>query len=57
MWANPLTYSVALLNHTLGLPNASPGGLASLVVTALMGLALLVVSGAMAAQKSTHSAA
>jgi hypothetical protein len=31
--------------------------LASLVVTALMGLALLVVSGAMAAQKSTHSAA
>ena len=57
MWANPLTYSVALLNHTLGLPNASPGGLASLVVTALMGLALLVVSGGMAAQKSTHSAA
>jgi len=57
MWANPLTYSVSLLNHTLGLPNASPGGMTSLVVTALMGLALLLVSGAMAAQKSTHSAA
>ncbi len=57
MWANPLTYSVALLNHILGLPNATPGGLASLVVTAAIGLALLAASGAMAAQKSTHSAA
>ena len=25
MWINPLTYSIALLNHTLRLPNASPG--------------------------------
>lgn len=57
MWANPLTYSVALLNHTLGLPNAIPGGPASLAVTAAMGLALLVASGMMAAQKSTYSAA
>jgi ABC-2 type transport system permease protein len=57
MWANPLTYSVALLNHILGLPNATPGGFASLVVTAAIGLALLVAAGAMAAQKSTHSAA
>jgi ABC-2 type transport system permease protein len=57
MWANPLTYSVALLNHTLGLGNATPGGPASLVVTALMGVALLVASGVMAAQTSTHSAA
>jgi len=57
MWANPLTYSVALLNHILGLPHATPGGLTSLVVTAAIGLALLIASGAMAAQKSTHSAA
>jgi ABC-2 type transport system permease protein len=57
MWANPLTYSVALLNHTFGLPNATPGGLASLAVTAAIGLALLVASGTMAAQKSTYSAA
>jgi ABC-2 type transport system permease protein len=57
MWANPLTYSVALLNHTLGLGSPTPGGPVSLVVTALMGLALLLASGVMAAQKSTHSAA
>jgi ABC-2 type transport system permease protein len=57
MWINPLTYSIALLNHTMRLPNASPGALASLVVTAGFGLALLVASGVMAAQKSTRSAA
>jgi ABC-2 type transport system permease protein len=57
MWANPMTYSVALLNHTLGLPNADPGAAGSLVVTAAFGLALLLVSGMLAAQKSTRSAA
>ena len=57
MWVNPLTYSIALLNHTLRLPNAAPGALASLVVTAAFGLVLLAASGLMAAQKATHSAA
>lgn len=57
MWINPLTYSIALLNHTLRLPNAAPGGLESLVVTAAFGLVLLAASGALAAQKSTRSAA
>jgi ABC-2 type transport system permease protein len=57
MRVNPLTYSVALLNHTLGLPNAAPGALSSLVVTAAFGVGLLLVSGFMAAQKSTRSAA
>jgi ABC-2 type transport system permease protein len=57
MWINPLTYSIALLNHTLRLPNAAPGMIASLVVTAVFGLVLLLASGAMAAQKSTFSAA
>src|SRR5437764_14534709 len=33
MWANPMTYSVALLNHLLGLPNANPGPAESPVVT------------------------
>ena len=42
MWANPMTYSVALLNHTLGLPNAYPGAVESLVVTAAFGLVLLL---------------
>src|SRR5207302_8753715 len=41
MWVNPLTYSIALLNHTLRLPGANPGALASLLVTAGFGLALL----------------
>jgi len=57
MWANPMTYSVALLNHTLGLPNAYPGEGASLIVTAAFGMALLGVSGMLAAQKPTRSAA
>src|SRR3989441_5694427 len=57
MWVNPLTYSIALLNHTLRLPNAAPGAMVSLVVTAVFGVVLLLVSGAMAAQKSTRSAA
>jgi ABC-2 type transport system permease protein len=57
MWVNPLTYSISLLNHTLRLPNATPGELESLVVTAVFGLVLLIVSGMMAAQKATRSAA
>lgn len=57
MWVNPLTYSIALLNHTLRLPNAAPGFMESLVVTVVFGLVLLFVSGAMAAQKATRSAA
>lgn len=57
MWINPLTYSVSLLNNTLRLPNAAPGALESLVVTAVFGLVLLLASGAMAAQKATRSAA
>jgi ABC-2 type transport system permease protein len=57
MWVNPLTYSIGLLNHVLRLPNASPGALESLVVTVATGIVLLVVSGALAAQKATTSAA
>ncbi len=57
MWVNPLTYSIGLLNHTLGLPNAAPGASASLTVTAAFGLVLLLASGAMAARKATRSAA
>jgi len=57
MWVNPLTYSISLLNCTLHLPNASPGATVSLTVTAAFGLVLLLISGAMAAQKATRSAA
>jgi ABC-2 type transport system permease protein len=57
MFVNPLTYSIALLNHTLHLPNASPGASVSLAVTAAFGLVLLIVCGMLAAQKSTRSAA
>ncbi|MGD0497378.1 MAG: ABC transporter permease [Bryobacteraceae bacterium] len=57
MWVNPLTYSIALLNHVLRLPNAAPGETASLAITAIFGLVLLIASGVMAAQKSARSAA
>jgi ABC-2 type transport system permease protein len=57
MWANPLTYSIALLDHTFHLPNATPDALTSLVVTAAFGLVLLLVSGLLAGQKATRSAA
>ena len=57
MWINPLTYSIALLNHTLRLPHAEPGAAASLAVTGAFGLLLLLASGVLAAQKSTRSAA
>ncbi len=57
MWVNPLTYSISLLNHVLRLPGAMPGALASLIVTAAFGVALLLASGMMAAQKSARSSA
>jgi ABC-2 type transport system permease protein len=57
MWANPLTYSVSLLNHTLVLPNITPGPAVSLGVTVVFGVALLLACGMLAAQKSVRSAA
>jgi ABC-type polysaccharide/polyol phosphate export permease len=57
MWINPLTYSISLLNHALLMPNATPGALTSLVVTAAFGVALLLASGMMAARKSARSSA
>ena len=57
MWANPLTYSISLLNHVLRMPNATPGGVTSLVVTAAFGFVMLIASGLMAAQKAVKSAA
>jgi ABC-2 type transport system permease protein len=57
MWANPLTYSISLLNGLLGLPNATPDTFTSAAVTLGFGLVLLVVSGMIASQKSTKSAA
>jgi ABC-2 type transport system permease protein len=57
MWANPLTYSISLLNGLLGLPNANPGPLVSAAVTVGFGLVLLILSGLIASQKSTKSAA
>jgi ABC-2 type transport system permease protein len=57
MWANPLTYSISLLNHVLRMPHATPGGMTSLVVTAAFGFVLLIASGLMAAQKAAKSAA
>jgi len=57
MWVNPLTYSISLLNHTLRVPNVTPGAVESLVVTLAFGVGLLLICGMMAAQKSTRSAA
>ena len=57
MWANPLTYSISLLNGLLGLPNATPGPLVSAAVTVAFGMVLLIASGVIASQKSTTSAA
>jgi ABC-2 type transport system permease protein len=57
MWANPLTYSISLLNGLLGLPNAEPGPVVSAAVTVGFGMVLLIVSGLIASQKSTKSAA
>src|SRR5579864_2786076 len=57
MWVNPLTYSISLLNYLLHLANPFGGPTECLIVTAVFGLILLMVSGAMAAQKATRSAA
>ncbi len=57
MWANPLTYSISLLNGLLALPNANPGPMASAAVTLAFGLVLLAASGLIASQKSVKSAA
>ncbi|MEI9973270.1 MAG: ABC transporter permease, partial [Ignavibacteriota bacterium] len=57
MWANPLTYSISLLNGLLRLPNAATDPLTSAAVTLAFGLVLLIVSGMIASQKSTKSAA
>jgi hypothetical protein len=39
------------------MPNATPGGVTSLVVTAAFGFVMLIASGLMAAQKAVKSAA
>ena len=57
MWVNPLTYAISLLNHTLALPDVTPGALESLLVTLAFGVGLLFFCGLLAAQKSTRSAA
>jgi len=57
MWCNPLTYSISLLNGLMGLPNAGAGAMESAAVTLGFGLALLLVSGMAASQKSIKSAA
>ena len=46
MWANPLTYSISLLNGLLKLSSGSPGISVSLLVTAVFGTVLLLASGA-----------
>lgn len=57
MWVNPLTYSIALLNSTMSLPNGAPGAPISAAVTLVFGLVLLLASGMMAAKTATSSAA
>lgn len=57
MWVNPLTYSISLLNHTLRMPDVTPGAVSSLVVTVAFGVGLLAACSILAAQKSTRSAA
>ncbi len=55
MWANPLTYSIALLNGLLGLGDRTPGVGVSLAVTAAFGLLLLAAAGALAGRRSRTS--
>ena len=55
MWVNPLTYSISLLNGLMKVNSGAPGVGVSLAVTACFGLALLLVSGAVASQKSLVS--
>jgi ABC-2 type transport system permease protein len=57
MWVNPLTYSISLLNHTLRMPDVTPGAVSSLVVTVSFGVGLLAACSILAAQKSSSSAA
>src|SRR5437764_3779241 len=57
MWVNPLTYSISLLNALLGIGGGLPPLYPSLIVTAALGILLLLVSGFMANQKSNRSAA
>jgi ABC-2 type transport system permease protein len=55
MWANPLTYSISLLNGLLKLSAGAPGVGVSLMVTACFGIVLLLASGVVANQKSLVS--
>ena len=55
MWANPLTYSISLLNSLLKLSSGTPGTGVSLAVTAAFGLALLLASGIVANKKALVS--
>lgn len=55
MWANPLTYAIALLNGLLGLGDGVPNVATSLAVTAAFGVALLIACGALAARRTTVS--
>jgi len=57
MWANPLTYSIALLNGLLGIAGGMPPAAPSAAVTAVFGLVLLAACGLMANQKATASSA
>ena len=57
MRINPLTYSISLLNHTLRVPDVTPGAFESLVVTVAFGVGLLLACSVLAAQKATRSAA
>ncbi|MCL5744047.1 MAG: ABC transporter permease [Acidobacteria bacterium] len=57
MWANPLTYSISLLNDLMKLGSGAPGIGVSLAVTAAFGIALLLFSGMIASRKSTRSLA
>ena len=57
MWANPMTYSVSLLDGALRRADAMPGELTSLAVTAAFGLLLLATSGMMAARRNRRSEA
>ncbi|MFB3828803.1 MAG: ABC transporter permease [Bryobacteraceae bacterium] len=57
MWANPLTYCVALLNGVLGIGGAGPSVAASLAVTAASGAALLAAGGLLAGRGAARSTA
>lgn len=52
MWANPLTYSIALVNGLLGLGDGVPGVGAGFAVTAAFGLAMLAVAGVLAGRSA-----